>query len=103
MITVKVTYTVHPAFVAQNQENINRFMNEFSSIDSDEFRYTVYLCGDGKTFVHLSQYQNEDIQKYLLDVPSFKLFQQQRDRSGLESAPQIEAMKVVAASHEVFS
>ncbi|SFF00854.1 hypothetical protein SAMN05518672_11427 [Chitinophaga sp. CF118] len=103
MITVKVTYTVKSAFISQNQENINLFMDEFRKIGSKDFRYTVYLCEDGKTFVHLSHYQNEEIQKYLLNVPSFKLFQKQRDESGLEGAPQIDVMKMAASSNDIFS
>ena len=101
MIFVKVTYTVKNEFIQQNQENINLFMTDFKKLNSDEFRYNVFLGNDGKTFIHLSMYQNEAIQKRLLDVPSFKSFQKQRDESGLEVQPQIEVMKPVAFSHPV--
>ena len=103
MIIVKVTYTVNPEFVQKNQENIRHFMNDFKQLDSIEFRYDAYLCNDGKTFVHLSHYQNEKIQKTLLEVPSFKSFQEQRDVSGLEVSPQIDIMKAVGSSHDIFS
>ena len=103
MISVKVTYTVKPEFVQKNQENINLFMADFKKLNSDEFRYTVFLGNDGKTFIHLSMYQNEAIQKRLLDVPLFKSFQTQRDESGLEVEPGIEVMKFVASSHDIFS
>ena len=103
MITVKVTYTVKSGYVQKNKENINVFMNDFKKLDNNEFRYTVYLSGDGKTFVHLSNYNNEAIQKQLLDVPSFKAFQQQRDESGLEGAPHIDILQSVAASREIIN
>lgn len=103
MIFVKVTYTVKPEFIQKNQENINSFMTDFKKMNSNEFRYTVFLGDDGKTFIHLSMYQNEAIQKRLLDVPLFKSFQQQRDESGLEVEPAIEVMKFVASSHDIFS
>jgi hypothetical protein len=101
MITVKVTYTVKEAFAAKNKANIELFLNDFKTL-GDDFRYTVLAGADGKTFVHLSQYKNEVIQKQLLDVPSFKSFQQQRDESGLEVQPQIEFLTLVGGSHELF-
>jgi hypothetical protein len=101
MITVKVTYTVKDTFVEKNKENINTFIKDFKTL-GDDFRYTVLIQKDGKTFVHLSQYKNEAIQKQLLEVPSFKTFQQHRDESGLESEPQIEILSFVASAHDVF-
>lgn len=103
MISVKVTYTVQPDFVQKNQENINLFMVDFKKMNTNEFRYVSYVCGDGKTFVHLSHYKNEDIQKKLLQVPSFLSFQKQRDDSGLENLPHIEIMQVVASSVDFFN
>ena len=103
MITVKVTYTVKPGFSRKNQKNINLFMADFKKMNSNEFRYTAYLDNDGKTFIHLSMYQNEEIQKQLLDTASFKSFQKQRDESGLEGQPKIEMMKLIDSSHSIFS
>lgn len=102
MIVVKVTYTVKPEFVQKNQENINLFMVDIRKMNSINYRYTAYLCEDGKTFVHLSHYQNEKIQKQLLDVPSFKSFQKQRDDSGLDGSHNVEVMNLVATSHDIF-
>ena len=41
MITVQVTYTVNPDFVAQNKENINRFLEDFKQLDTAAFWYHV--------------------------------------------------------------
>ncbi|AXY77962.1 hypothetical protein D3H65_29960 [Paraflavitalea soli] len=101
MISVKVTYTVKPGFAATNKHNIQQFMKDFKTLGND-FRYTVFEGADGKTFTHLSQYKNEMIQKKLLETPSFKSFQQQRDDSGLERQPQIEFLTTVGSSHDIF-
>lgn len=102
MITVKVTYTVKPDFVQKNRENIQLFMVDFKKMNSDDFRYVSYLCSDGKTFVHLSHYKNEEIQKTVLQTSSFLSFQKQRDDSGLEGSPEIEVMTIVEMAHPVL-
>lgn len=102
MITVKVTYTVKSDFVQQNQENIQLFMVDFKKMNSNEFRYVSYLCNDGKTFVHLSHYENEEIQKRVLQTSSFLAFQKQRDESGLEGSPEIQVMTIVESVHPIL-
>ena len=103
MIVVKVTYKVKLEFALKNQENICAFMKDFRNLDSADFRYSAYVCDDGKTFVHLSMYKNEDIQKKVLAVESFRAFQLQRDESGLEGPHKVEPMKFVASSFDVFN
>src|SRR3546814_4191727 len=102
MITVKVTYTVKSDFVQQNQENIQLFMVDFKKMNSNEFRYVSYLCSDGKTFVHLSHYKNEEIQKSVLQTSSFLAFQKQRDESGLEGSPEIQVMTIVESVQPIL-
>lgn len=102
MIVVKVTYTVKLDFAPKNQANIRAFMDDFKKIESNDFYYTAYVLEDGKTFVHLSMYQNEAIQQHLLNIVSFKYFQQQRDESGLELLPKIETMQLVASAKDIF-
>ena len=48
-------------------------------------------------------YQNEAIQKELLAVQSFKLFQEQRNNSGLEIPENIEMIKLAGASYDIFN
>jgi hypothetical protein len=97
MIIVKVTYTVKSNFVLKNQENIRQFLKDFKKINNNDFRYLSLLGEDGKTFTHISMYQNEEIQKQLLAVESFKSFQKQRNESGLEAAEKIETMQLIGA------
>ena len=98
MIAVKVTYTVKPSFVAQNLQNIQTFMQDFRKMD--DFQYTVYT--NENTFTHISHYKNESIQAAVLNTPSFKAFQQQRDDSGLVIPPQIEVLNLAASAREVL-
>jgi len=98
MIIVKVTYTVNPDFVKQNQDNIRTFIADLKKIPGKEFRYNIYLKADGQTFVHLSHFDNEVIQQTVLNTPSFKKFQEHRDTSGLQSPPAIEEMTLVEAT-----
>jgi hypothetical protein len=100
MITVKVTYTVQPGFAAQNRQNIGVFLNDFKKLDTKKFSYNVYTKSDGKTFVHLSVYNSKEAQTELLNVESFKLFQQKRDDSGLVGEPGIEVLEWVGGVGE---
>jgi hypothetical protein len=101
MITVQVTYKVKSAFAAENQQNINAFLQSFQQLNKDEFQYDVFVKKDGQTFVHLSRYKNEAIQAQLLSDPVFKSFQQQRDASGLEGEPTIEWLTIVGSSQNL--
>ncbi|HWN11127.1 MAG TPA: hypothetical protein VNO50_17950 [Pyrinomonadaceae bacterium] len=103
MIIVNVTYTVKSEFVSKNQENIDSFLKDFRKLSSDKFRYIVYLRDDGKTFMHLSMYQDEETQQQVLDVASFISFQKQRDESGLEGPHKIEMMELVGSSFDIFT
>ena len=102
MIIAKVTYTVKPEFVQENQQNINLFMADFKKMNHIQFRYNVYLLEDGKTFLHLAHFQNEDVQKQILAVPSFKLFQKKRDESGIDNSHKVEMIKLIDASTDIF-
>lgn len=100
MITVKVMYTVNSGYVAQNLSNINRFLDDFKQMDASRFRYQVYQLEDGVSFLHFSMYQDEKIQQEVLQVPSFKAFQQQRDESGLNDSHRVEILNLVGASFD---
>lgn len=102
MIVVNVSYTVKPEFVQKNQENINAFMADFKKMNKNDFRYQVYLKEDGRTFVHFSHFKDEEIQKKILSVPSFKSFQQERDESGLDGSHKLEVFKVVDTSAAIL-
>jgi hypothetical protein len=102
MKIVKVTYTVNPGFVATNQENVKKFVKDIAALNNQAIRYISYLAGDGKTFIHIGAFDNDEAQKQFLDLPSFKEFQQQRNGSGLEAPENLEIISLVAASYNLF-
>lgn len=98
MITVIVSYTVRPDYVEQNKNNIQVFLNDFKQLDTADFLYNVHTKDDGVTFVHYSAYKNEEVQKNILNVPSFKEFQRQRDESGLNDTHKVEVLTFIGSS-----
>lgn len=101
MTAVKVTYTVKKEYAGRNTEMIRTFLQDFSKLDSKQFLYSIFQTEDSKTFIHISQYQNKDIQDELLNTASFIHFQEQRDKN-LASEPKIEILNYIGASKEVF-
>lgn len=97
MISVIVTYQVKPEFVEQNKKNIQVFLMDFEQLDASKFKYSVLLKEDGVSFVHYSQYSDETIQNQLLNVPSFKAFQQMRDDSGLNNSHKVEILQSIGS------
>lgn len=102
MKVFKVTYTVQSAFVEKNQENIHAFFKDLREINDPDLRYHVYRGSDGKTFYHFSEYNSDEAQKRLLELPSFKAFQQERDQH-LEAEPAIEQMNFIKATYPGFN
>jgi len=98
MISVKVSYTVKPEFVDQNRKNISVFLADFKKLNTLNFLYNVYLQEDGLTFLHISMYENEEVQNQILNVPSFLNFQNERDENGLDGSVQIESLQLIGSS-----
>ncbi|MGN7864960.1 hypothetical protein [Chryseobacterium sp. 22458] len=95
MINVIVTYTVNPGFVSSNKANIQKFLEDFKKLDPSTFEYKVFVKEDGVTFVHYSNYINEEVQHEVLNVPSFKEFQKLRDESGLNGSHKVEFLQSI--------
>lgn len=95
MINVMVSYTVKPEFVPANKANIQKFLEDFKNLDQSTFEYKVFLKEDGVTFLHYSNYINEDVQHEVLNVPSFKEFQRIRDESGLNGSHKVEFLQSI--------
>ena len=101
MINVIVTYRVKPEFVSENKANIEEFLISFKSLDTAKFNYSVFLNSDGVTFTHISNYQDEEIQMEVLNVPSFLAFQKKRDESGLNDSHKVQILEHVGSTHKV--
>ena len=90
-----VSYTVKPEYVENNKTNIKKFLEDFKQLDQSKFEYKVYLKEDGITFLHYSNYENEEMQYEVLNVPSFKEFQRLRDESGLNGSHQVNFLQSI--------
>lgn len=95
MINVIVSYIVNPEFVPANKANIQKFLNDFKNLDQSTFEYKVFVKEDGVTFLHYSNYINEEVQHEVLNVPSFKEFQRLRDESGLNDSHKVEFLQSI--------
>ena len=95
MISVLVTYKIKSGFVTKNKANIQKFIADFKTLDSNKFQYAIFTKQDGVTFTHHSIYDNEQIQHILLNTPSFLEFQKQRDLN-LDESPKIEFLNTEA-------
>ena len=102
MIAVQVTYKINADFVEENKRNVAAFLADFRELQHSKFLYHVYVKDDGLTFVHVSMYENEEIQQQILNIPSFLAFQQQRDEKGLTEAPLIEHLQHIGSSLRVI-
>jgi quinol monooxygenase YgiN len=101
MITVIVTYQVKPGFVAENKQNIAKFLADFKTLPGG-FVYEVFTKSDGNTFVHFSSYKDESTQSLVLGMQSFKTFQQLRDDSGLDGSHKVEVLSYVGSTADSF-
>lgn len=101
MIAIKVTYTIKEDYVRANKEKIQTFLNEFEKLDNKQFVYAIYQVNGSNTFIHMSQYKNEAIQKELLNMPSFLEFQKQRDLN-LITEPTIESLTQIGISKNIW-
>ncbi|KFF18070.1 MULTISPECIES: hypothetical protein [Chryseobacterium] len=95
MINVIVTYTVNPEYVSENKTHIQKFLEDFKNLNQETFEYKVYVKEDGVTFLHYSNYINEEVQHEVLNVPSFKEFQRLRDESGLNGTHKVEILQSI--------
>lgn len=101
MIAIKVTYTIKEDYVRTNKEKIQIFLNEFEKLDNKQFVYAIYQVNGSNTFIHMSQYKNEAIQKELLNMPAFLEFQKKRDLH-LISEPTIESLTEIGISKNIW-
>ena len=102
MKIVKVTYTAKAEYAGHNQQNIKIVMADLQKLRHPGVDYRVCLSADGKTFIHTAFFNSDEDEKILLELPSFKYFQQQLKASGPEIPPKQELLSLVGSSKNVF-
>jgi hypothetical protein len=102
MKAVKVQYTVNEDYVETNKRNIERVMSELRTLNNPGIKYSSFLLDDGRTFVHIGMYTNEETMSIVSDLDSFKDFRQQLKESQPEVPPKSEDLSLVASAYEIF-
>ena len=103
MKIVKVTYTAKAEYAEQNQKNIKNVMADLQKLHHPGINYNSCLSADGKTFIHTTFFNSDEDEKVLLELPSFKYFQQQLKLSGPEVPPKQELLSLVGSSSNIFN
>ena len=102
MKLVKIQYTVKEEFVPQNKANIKALTDSIRDLGRSDIKHTVYLLTDGKTFLHLAQYENAEAQDVLHNLPAFKYFSRERE-AHIEVPPHVEEMSLVGSTFDIFT
>ena len=102
MKTIRVTYTTTVAYAPVNIANIEQVMRDLRELECSGIFYSVFLSPDGKTFVHQASFITDADNDILLQLPSFKAFQQQLRESVPEVPPKQEIVTLVGSSRDIF-
>jgi hypothetical protein len=102
MKIVRVQYTLHPEFTARNSENIAAVAAEVRALGLPGIVYTTYLFPDGKTFMHLDHFENEEAHRLLISLPSFRKFETELHAAGFEVEPKLVLPGLVASSGDIL-
>ena len=95
MKIVRVQYTTTAEFASKNKENINGIVDELKRINHPGINYSAYLLPDGKTFMHLDHFENEEAHQVLTGLESFKKFAAELEASRLEAEPVLKLLSSV--------
>ena len=101
MKAIRVQYTVRADFAEQNKRNIEAVMRELRDIGDDGIRYASYIHEDGKTFIHLVQYNTTNAERLPGDLESFKRFQAAL-KENTEVPPKADTFALVDSSFDIF-
>jgi hypothetical protein len=96
MKIVRVQYTTTRQYAETNKLNIQSIVNELKKINRKGIRYNAYVLEDGKTFMHLDHFENEEAHQFLTSLESFKRFSDQLWASSLEIEPKLELLDLIS-------
>ncbi len=102
MKAVKVQYTVKESYVETNKRNIEQVMSDLKELNNPGIKYSAFLLENGKTFVHLAMYPDEETMSIVNDLEAFKKFRQALKESQPEVLPQAEDLNLVASAYNFF-
>jgi HSP90 family molecular chaperone len=102
MEAVKVIYTVKQKFVETNKKNIERVMSDLRELNNTGIKYSTFLLDDGRTFIHFGMYSDEKAKSVVINLASFKQFQNELKGSHPEVAPKAENLNLIASAYDIF-
>lgn len=103
MKIIRVTYTVKPEFVAQNQLNIQQVMKDLRALNQPNAKYASYLEEDGVTFMHFAQYPDEETSQLINTLDSFTHFRKELKASEPVSPPKAVSLSLVGSAFDIFN
>jgi hypothetical protein len=95
-----IRYTVKAEYASQNKANISRVMDELRALKRTDIWYSTFVEDDGKSFIHIVHFANEEAKKTLELLESFKLFQFELKSSGPEVPPLLTHLTLVGSTHD---
>ena len=101
MKAIRVQYTVQPNYLETNKINISQVMSDLRALNHPDFKYACFLLEDGKTFMHLVFYP-DDQPNVLNELDSFTKFRTELKASQPEVPPKSENLSLVAAGYDFF-
>ncbi|MBZ0202904.1 MAG: hypothetical protein K8I03_07800 [Ignavibacteria bacterium] len=102
MKTVRVQYKVKPEFAETNKTNISKVMAELRNLNDEGIKYSTFLFEDGQTFLHFAMFRDDDGQKKLNELESFKKFGAELKASGPVEPPKPEVLNLVDSCYNIF-
>jgi hypothetical protein len=102
MIIRQNRYTVKEKYVAQNQEQITRVVEELGALGRTDIRYSVFVEDNGKTFLHLLFCTNDEAEQVFFTLESQQVFQAGLAASHLEVPPTMTTLRLVGATSDPF-
>ena len=102
MIIRQNRYTVKEKYVAQNQEQISRVVEELRALGRLDISYSVFVEDNGKTFLHLLFCANDEAEQVFFRLPSQQAFQAGLAASHLEVPPTMTTLGLVGATSDLL-
>ncbi len=102
MKTVRVQYKVKPEFADTNKANIANVMRELREMNDEGIKYSTFIFDDGQRFMHFAMFRDEDGQKKLNELESFKKFGRELKESGPVEPPMPEVLSLVDSCYDIF-
>ena len=102
MKTVRVQYKVKPDYAETNKVNIAKVMSDLRGLNDEGIKYSSFLFADGLTFMHFAMFKDEEGQKRLNELESFKKFGAELKASNPEEPPKVENLTLVDSCYDIF-